>query len=154
MTEAAAAAGAVALAVARAATTPKAWPRSAPKITEAGDASCTAPSPTIQTAIVHFFFARWMLCWQLAFFFVSFAEQASLLRVMFHLFYIDMCSIANHSAVIPPHPTKGAKNYCCIRAGGILAATGVCCAGCTPLCAGRCARRLLVLLVVLFLLLP
>ena len=59
--------------------------------------------------------------------------------------------LANHSAVSQPHPTKGAERYCCIQAGGILAATEVCCAGYT--CAGRCARRLFVLLVVPFLLL-
>ena len=31
--------------------------------------------------------------------------------------------LANHSAVIQRHPTKGAEIYCCIQAGGILAAT-------------------------------
>ena len=40
------------------------------------------------------------------------------------------------------HPTKGAEICCCIQAGGILAVTVVCCAGCTPLCTGRCVPLL------------
>ena len=75
-------------------------------------------------------------------FIVSFSEQASFTSFHVQSFYIFL---ANHSAVDQPHPTKGAEIYCCTQAGGILAATEVCCAGCTPLCAGRCARRLFVL---------
>ena len=55
-----------------------------------------------------------------------------------------------------PHPTKGAEIYCCIPAGGILAATEVCCVHtapcwslCTPLvCPVGCS--LFVVLTVLF----
>ena len=59
-------------------------------------------------------------------------------------FYIFL---ANHSAVGQLHLTRDAEIYCCIQAGGILAPTEVCCAGCTPVCAGRLTCRFFVLLV-------
>ena len=146
-------AAAVTLAVARSATTPKTWPRSTPKIIETGDAPRGASPRTIQTAF--FFWSDVTFLWPDGCsagrsLFFSFPEQASLTLVDVQFFYIFL---ANRSTVGQPHPTKGAEIYCCLQAGGILAATQVCCAGCTPLCAGRCARRLFVLLVVPFLLL-
>ena len=152
----AAAAAAVTLAVARAATTPKTWPRSTPKIGD--DRRCVARRLFFDDPKLHsffgptlFFLARLMLFWQLALF-CRFSEQASC--TSFNVQFCYNIFLANHSAVGQPHPTKGAELYCCcIQAGGILAATEVCCAGCTPLCAGRCARRLFVLLVVPFMLL-
>ena len=151
----AAAAAAVALAVARAATTPKTWPRSTPKITETGDASRGASPRSVQTAF--FFFGPTLYFFWLdgcsagsLLFFCQFFRAGVLTSFNVPSFYIFL---ANHSAVIKPHPTKGAEIYCCIQAGGILAATEVCCEGCTPLCAGRCARRLFMLLVVPLLLL-
>ena len=146
------------LAVARAATAPKTWPRSTPKNTETGDASRGASPRTIQTA----FFFFWPD-------FTLFGRTDALLAAQGSLLFFCQCFgagvitsfngpsfyvfLANHSAVIQPHPMKGADIDCCIQAGGILAVTQVCRAGCTPLCAGRCARLLFVLLVVPFLLL-
>ena len=139
------AAAAVALAVARAATTLKTWPRSTPKITETGDASRCASPWTIQTAFFFFwsdfFFGPMDALLAACPFLCQFFRAGVVTVPSFYIF-------ANHSAVSQPHPRKGAGTYCCIQAGGILAATEVCCAGCTPLCAGRCARRLFVLLVV------
>ena len=147
----AAAAGAVALAVAGAATTPNTWPRSTPKITETDNASRDASPRTIQTAF--FFLVRPYFFWPdrcsagRLLFFLQFFRAAVVASCYVPSFYIFL---GNHSVVIQPHPTKGAEIYCGTRAGGILAATQVCCAGCTLLCAGRCARRLFVLLVVPF----
>ena len=80
-----------------------------------------------------------MLCLQFALFCVFFSsKQESLVRLGYHvtLFYL---SLANHSAVSKPHPTEGAEIY----AGcGILGGCKMCCAVCTPLCAGRCAACL------------
>ena len=149
-----AAAAAVALAAARAATTPKTWPRSTPKITETGHASRGASPWTIQTAFFFWsdstFFGPTDALLAACAFFASFFRAGVVTLFIVPSFYIFL---ANHSAVIQPHPTKGAEFHWGIRAGGILAATEVCCAGCTPLRGGCCARRLFVLLVVPFLLL-
>ena len=56
------------------------------------------------------------------------------------LFYIYL---ATHSAVNKPHSTEALKY---IQAAGLLAAYKVCCAVCTLLCAGHCARCLCCLL--------
>ena len=145
---AAAAAGAVAQAVARAATTPKTWPRSTPKITETGDGCIARRLSSDDPNCVFLLRVRLYFLWLdrcpagSLFYFHQFLRAGGVTSFNVPSYYM---LLANHSAVIQPHPTKGAGIYCCLQAGGILAATQVCCAGCTPLCAGRCARRLLFL---------
>ena len=78
-----------------------------------------------------------MLCLQFATF-MSFSEQASLVRLGYHGTFFYFC-LANHSVVSKPLPTEGAEIY----AGcGIPGCCRVCCAVCTPFCAGRCAACL------------
>ena len=108
----AAAAAAGALAIARAATTPKTWPRPTPKITETGDASRGASPRTIQTAF--FFF------WSDFYFFWPDGCSAGSLLFLCQFFRAGVVTSsnvpsfymlhANHSAVIQPHPTKSAEN--------------------------------------------
>ena len=85
---------------------------------------------TIQTALSSLFGPtdHVMLCWQLGsllLFFVSFSEQASLVRFGSILLHIPKYALlTTDSAVSKPHPTEGAEiYYCCIQAAGILAAT-------------------------------
>ena len=144
---AAAAASEVALAVARAATTPR---PGFGHSEDYRDRRCIAQAPLLGRSKAHSSFSSPTLL------FCSDGCSARSLLIFCQFFQAGVANsfkvpsfyilLANHSAVSQPHPTKGAEIYCCIHAGGILAATEVCCAGCTPLCAGRCARCLFVLL--------
>ena len=113
--------------VVRAATTPKTWPRSTPRLPTQ---RCIARAPLLGRSKPHslLFLVRRMRCWQLAFC-VSVFPSRRRYFVSVPSFYI--CR-ANHSAVSKPHPTEGADMHCCIQAAGILAATK---------CAVRCAHR-------------
>ena len=138
-----AASGAVALVVARSATTPKTWLRSTPNNTETGDASHGAPCRDNPNCILSFLV-------QLYIFLPDECSSGSLLFISLFFregvvisLYVPSTNmpLADHSVVIQPHLTKVPEIYCFLQAGGIVAAAEVCCAGCAPLCCGRCARR-------------
>ena len=126
----AAAAGAVALAVARATTTPKTRPWSTPK--DYRDKRCIARRLSSDDSNCFIFFlVRLYVFWPEGcsagslLLFYQFFRAGVVTSFNVPSFYMFL---ANHSAVIQPHPTKVAEKSCCIQAGGILAATEVCCA--------------------------
>ena len=100
---------------------------------------------TIQTALSLFLLRR-MLCWQLALFASVFPNRRRyFVCYRFHLFTYALLTTALWVSRI----RRKALKY---TAGTGWGNPRCHCAGCTPLCAGRCARRLFVLLVVLFVL--